>query len=149
MEKVKKLGETIYSAAYNMSPNIKALPDDRHISNAANTVSQTPLIKDIYFKKFNPIERTYLQTDFIGDEKKINSTTNQIDKMALKGIRGLGQINTQYEKIKSTPGVNEQYELYKSNLGGKRKRKRIIKTRRKNTKRHRRTGTKRNIKKRR
>lgn len=149
MEKVKKLGETIYSAAYNMTPNIKALPDDRHISNAANTISKTPLIKDIYFKKFNPIERTYLQTDFIGDEKKINSTTNPIDKIALKGIRGFGQINTQYEKIKSSPGVNEQYELYKSNSGGKRKRRRIRKTRKRNTKRYRRTGTKRNTKKRR
>ena len=145
MEKVKKLGETIYSAAYNMTPNIKALPDDRYIANAANMVSKTPLVKDIYFKKFNPIERTYLETNFIGDEKKINYANNEIDKMALKGIRGLGQINSQYNKIKSTPGVKEQYELYKFNSGGKRRRK----TRKRNTKRHRRTGTKRNTKKRR
>jgi hypothetical protein len=137
MYHVKNIGKKIYdtgayvtNSAYNMTPNIKALPDDRHIANAANMASQTPLIKDVYLKRFNPLERTYLQTNFIGDERKINSTTNTIDKMALKGIKGLGQINSDYDKIKSTPGVKEQYELYKSNSGGKKRRK----TKRKNMK---------------
>ena len=152
MDHVKKLGKSIYStasnittSAYNMTPNIKALPDESHISNTASAVKKIPLVKDMYFNKFSTAERGFLETNFINDTTKINKVSDPTDKLFLKGVTKIGKINTQYDKIKSTPGVIEQYELYKSNSGGKRKRMRT------KTKRHRRTGkkTKRNIKKRR
>ena len=69
MEKVKKLGETIYSAAYNITPSIKALPDDRY--NIDN------------FMKLKPIQ--YTAKEEYGDVnwKQIGFTAENADEIGL------------------------------------------------------------------
>jgi hypothetical protein len=131
MEFIKKASNKVY----NSMPNIRSLPEERYISDAASAIKQTPFVKDIYFNNFNPLERTYLETNFISDKRKIDNAS-ALNKIALKGVRGVGQFNDKYDKIQSTPGVKEQYDLYKSNLGGKKRRKTRRKTRRVKTRRH-------------
>jgi len=142
MEKVKN----IISNVYNSVPNIKSLPENSHIANAFNMADQTPIIKDVYRKKFNPVSRTFLESKFINDETKISLAKKPLSKMAIKSVRGVGQLNSYYNNLMETPDAKKVYNDYNMNFGGKKKIfKKHKKTKTKRKKIRRRRYTKKNI----
>lgn len=111
MNVVSKLAQKI-----NIGPSL----DERNISAATSFIKTLPVVNKLYSNKLNMLKRGLLESNLVGDTYKLNMVSDPSDKLFLKGAIQVGKIVNTYDKIVSTPGVEN--DLYKSNFsGGKRR----------------------------
>jgi hypothetical protein len=106
----------VSNLAKKLSSKIGPSPDQRNISAATSFLKTLPVVNNLYSEKLNRLERGLLESNLVGDTYKLNMVSDPADKLFLKGAIQVGKIINTYDKIVSTPGVEN--DLYKSNFSG-------------------------------